>query len=88
MQASLKVMTGSHPFGKPAPTVGVMAFGFNFKENEMNVYAFNCTVWVRGETKEDALKELHDEVDYHFGLDNNLVALESDEGKIVEGETA
>lgn len=52
----------------------------------MNVYAFNCTVWVRGETKEDALKKLHDEVEYHFGLDNNLVALESDEGKIVEGE--
>ena len=54
----------------------------------MNIYAFNCKVWVRGETKEDALKELHDEVKYHFGLDNNLVALESDEGKLVEVEGA
>ena len=54
----------------------------------MNLYAFNCRVWVRGETKADALKELHDEVDYHFSLDNNLVALESDEGILVEGEQA
>jgi hypothetical protein len=52
----------------------------------MKTYEFKCTVWVRGETREDALKELHDEVDYHFGLDNNLVALESDEGKLVEEE--
>ena len=50
----------------------------------MNVYAFNCTVWVRGETAEEALKELHDEVDYHFGLDNNLIALESDNGTLTE----
>jgi hypothetical protein len=51
----------------------------------MNVYEFNCRVWVHGETKAEALRELHDEVDYHFGLDNNLIALESDEGKMVEG---
>jgi hypothetical protein len=53
----------------------------------MNVYKFECTVWVRGESREAALKELHDEVDYHFGLDNNLIALESDEGALVEEET-
>lgn len=50
----------------------------------MNIYKFQCTVWVRGESREDALKELHDEVDYHFGLDNNLIALESDEGELEE----
>ena len=50
----------------------------------MNLYKFNCTVWVRGETLADALKELHDEADYHFALDNNLIALESDEGVLVE----
>ena len=50
----------------------------------MNLYKFNCTVWVRGETLADALKELHDEVEYHFALDNNLIALESDEGVLVE----
>lgn len=52
----------------------------------MNVYKFNCNVWVRGKSVEDALKELHDEVDYHFGLDNNLIALESDGGVLVENE--
>ena len=51
----------------------------------MNVYKFQCTVWVRGESAEEALKELHDEVDYHFGLDNNLIALESDNGTL-DGE--
>lgn len=52
----------------------------------MNLYKFQCIVWVRGETQEAALKELHDEVDYHFSLDNNLIALESDDGALVEGE--
>ena len=51
----------------------------------MKVYKFQCAVWVRGESPEAALKELHDEVEYHFGLDNNLIALESGEG--VEEET-
>ena len=50
----------------------------------MNVYKFKCTVWVQGESAEAALKELHDEVEYHFGLDNNLIALESDEGCLAE----
>lgn len=52
----------------------------------MKTYKFECTVWVRGESVEEALKELHDEVEYHFGLDNNLLALESDAGKLAEGE--
>ena len=51
---------------------------------KMKVYQFKCTVWVQGESAEAALKELHDEVDYHFGLDNNLIALESDEGCLAE----
>jgi hypothetical protein len=53
----------------------------------MNTYKFECTVWVRGTTAEEALKELHEEVDYHFGQDNNLIALESDSGTLTkEGE--
>ena len=50
----------------------------------MNLYKFQCVIWVRGESAEDALRELHDEADYHFSLDNNLVALESDDGQLVE----
>ena len=46
----------------------------------MNTFIFQCTVWVRGDTAADALKELHDEVDYWFAQDNNLIALESDAG--------
>jgi hypothetical protein len=46
----------------------------------MKVYKFQCTVWVRGESAEAACNELHDEVDYWFSQDNNLVALESDQG--------
>ena len=53
----------------------------------MQLYKFECTVWVYGESREAALKELHDEVDYHFSLDNNLIALQSDEGvETTEGE--
>ena len=52
----------------------------------MNLYRFECVVWVRGNSAEEALKELHDEVDYHFGQDNNLVALESNEGELTEEE--
>jgi len=52
-----------------------------------NVYRFECVVWVRGETLEEALKHLHDEVKYNFSQDNNLVALESDEGKLDEEES-
>ena len=52
----------------------------------MNLYRFQCVVWVRGNSAEEALKELHDEVDYHFGQDNNLVALESNEGELAEEE--
>jgi len=39
---------------------------------------------VQGESLTDALEQLHSEVQYHFGLDNNLVALESDQGELVE----
>ncbi len=50
----------------------------------MNLYRFECHVWVRGNSLEEAQKELHDEVQYHFGRDNNLIALESDDGELVE----
>jgi hypothetical protein len=53
----------------------------------MKVYKFNCIVWVHGESAEAALKELHEEVQYHFGQDNNLIALESDDGQLDEGES-
>ena len=53
----------------------------------MNVYKFECVVWVHGESAEDAMQELHAEADYFFGLDNNLIALSSDEGELVETET-
>ena len=52
----------------------------------MKTYKFQCTVWVRGKSAEEAQKELHAEVQYHFGLDNNLLALESDAGTLAEGE--
>ena len=50
----------------------------------MKVYKFQCIVWVHGESAEEALKELHEEADYFFGLDNNLIALGSDAGTLVE----
>jgi len=55
----------------------------------MKLYKFECTVWVRGETAEGALNELHDEVQSLLQADNNLIALESDEEGVedVEGES-
>jgi hypothetical protein len=50
----------------------------------MNLYRFECTVWVRGESEQAAFDELHAEANYHFGQDNNLVALETDGGELVE----
>ena len=52
----------------------------------MNTYRFECVVWVRGETSEEALKHLQEEVEYYFSQDNNLIALESDKGQLCEGE--
>lgn len=50
----------------------------------MNVYKFDCVIYVHGESAEAAMQELHAEADYFFGLDNNLIALGSDEGTLVE----
>lgn len=50
----------------------------------MNLYRFECTVWVQGTSAADAEKHLHDEVDYHFGQDNNLIALESGNAQLVD----
>ena len=52
----------------------------------MSTYEIKCTIWVRGETPEAAIEELHGEVDYWFGLDNGLVALESGSAVQVESE--
>ena len=46
----------------------------------MKLYKFECEVWVRGETAEDALNELHDEMASILQADNNLIALESNDG--------
>ena len=46
----------------------------------MKLYKFECEVWVRGETAEDAQNELHDVVASILQADNNLIALESDDG--------
>jgi hypothetical protein len=53
----------------------------------MNLYKFECVVYVRGETAKDAEEHLHEEVQYHFGLDNNLVALESGKAELVDETT-
>jgi len=55
----------------------------------MKTYKFICTVWVQGDTSEDALNELHDEVGAMLQADNNLIALVSDEEGIedVEGNS-
>lgn len=50
----------------------------------MKLYKFECTVWVRGDTAEEALKDLHDEIKYSWGYDNNLDSLQSDGGVFVE----
>lgn len=53
----------------------------------MNLYRFECIVYVRGASANDALKELHDEVKYHFSLDNNLVSLESGPAELAEEDS-
>lgn len=50
----------------------------------MNLYRFDCTVFVRGNTPEEAAEHLQDEVQYHFGLDNNLVSLTASEPELYE----
>jgi hypothetical protein len=50
----------------------------------MNLYRFECTVWVQGTSAADAEQHLHDEVEYHFGQDNNLIALASQPPQLVD----
>jgi hypothetical protein len=43
----------------------------------MNTYKFNCVVWVQGETRADALKELYkilDKLDLDWSLVDGLFA--------------
>jgi hypothetical protein len=53
----------------------------------MNLYRFECVIWVKGESLEEAQRELHDEALYHFAGDNNLVSLQSNDGELVEDDT-
>lgn len=46
----------------------------------MKLYRFECSVWVRGESAKDAQDELHYEIASILEADNNLIALESDDG--------
>ena len=59
---------------------------FTTGDQTMNLYRFECVVFVRGETAEDAAQHLADEVAYHFGLDNNLIAMEAGEPELAEEE--
>lgn len=54
----------------------------------MKLYRVECAVWIRGETIEDAINELHDEMGALLEADNNLIAIVSDEDGVedVEGE--
>jgi hypothetical protein len=53
----------------------------------MNLYRFDCTVFVRGNTPEEAAEHLAGEVQYHFSLDNDLVSLIASEPELAEDET-
>jgi hypothetical protein len=49
----------------------------------MKTFKFNCDVWVHADSKEDALSHLHAECKWFFGLDNSLLAIQSNECKHV-----
>ena len=44
----------------------------------MKTFKFNCDIWIQAESKEDALSHLHAECEWFFGLDNSLLAIQSD----------
>lgn len=50
----------------------------------MNLYRFECVVFVRANTAEEAAQHLADEVEYHFSLDNDLVSLTAGEPELYE----
>ena len=48
----------------------------------MNLYKFQCTVWVKAESVEEALEGLHEDAEFIGELDDaHIVALESDKGE-------
>jgi hypothetical protein len=48
----------------------------------MNLYKFQCTVWVKAESVEEALQGLHDDARFVGELEDScLVAIESDDGE-------
>lgn len=51
-----------------------------------NTYRFKCVIWVEADSLTEARQHLHEEVEYHFGNDNNLIALQSDLGTREEVE--
>lgn len=52
----------------------------------MKLYRVECAVWIRGETIEDAINELHDEMGALLEADNNLIAIVSDEDGVESDE--
>ena len=40
----------------------------------MPVYAFQVEIYVSGDSAQEAADHLYQEIDYHFGLDNNLLS--------------
>jgi hypothetical protein len=48
----------------------------------MNLYKFQCTVWVKADSVEEALEGLHEDAEFIGELDDaHIVALESDKGE-------
>jgi hypothetical protein len=48
----------------------------------MNLYKFQCTVWVKAESLDEALTGLHEDAEYIGELDDScIVAIESDKGE-------
>ena len=52
------------------------------------LYLIKAEIYVSAETKPDAIEHLHNECAHFFGLDNNLIAIESaDDCEEVTGES-
>lgn len=45
----------------------------------MNLYRIPATLWVRADTKKDAIEEIHEFAKYHFHQDNNMMSIETND---------
>jgi hypothetical protein len=51
----------------------------------MKVFKYVVEIYVSAETPEEGLKHMQEEFDYHFGLDNSLIAaVYLDDGELSE----